>query len=196
MSQQNNGKCHSSFCLEWPWDTLLGILNSSPIFNRFGHGASHSVLLELETAMCDTVVQSPTNLSVGITKQANIVLQFCWDNFDLNEETPSGKETTHSTHGIVIQEVQGKQIEEGNMSAVDDNDNLSECIMEYESESKKPQTKRSKETICYLHSCWITTMLCRHQSWTRYRSERNKIHLNNIWNLHPQSRLLAGFLSI
>lgn len=28
----------------------------------------------------------------------------CWDNFDLNEETPSGSGTTHSTHGIMIQE--------------------------------------------------------------------------------------------
>ena len=29
----------------------------------------------------------------------------CWDNFDINEETPSGAGTTHTTHGIVIQEV-------------------------------------------------------------------------------------------
>ena len=30
---------------------------------------------------------------------------FCLDNFDLIEETLSGAGTTHSTHGIVIQEV-------------------------------------------------------------------------------------------
>ena len=29
----------------------------------------------------------------------------CWDNFDLTEETPSGAGTTHTTHGIVIQEM-------------------------------------------------------------------------------------------
>ena len=29
----------------------------------------------------------------------------CWDNFDINEETPSGAGTTHTTYGIVIQEV-------------------------------------------------------------------------------------------
>ena len=33
------------------------------------------------------------------------MIHFCWDNFDLNEETPSGTGTTHSTHGIVIQNV-------------------------------------------------------------------------------------------
>ena len=29
----------------------------------------------------------------------------CWDNFDLTEETPSGAGTTHTAHGIVIQEM-------------------------------------------------------------------------------------------
>ena len=29
----------------------------------------------------------------------------CSDNFDINEETPSGAGTTHSTHGIIIQEL-------------------------------------------------------------------------------------------
>ena len=35
----------------------------------------------------------------------NAVIHLCFDNFDLDEETPSGSGTTHSTHGIVIQEV-------------------------------------------------------------------------------------------
>ena len=29
----------------------------------------------------------------------------CWDNFELTEETPSGAGTTHTAHGIVIQEM-------------------------------------------------------------------------------------------
>ena len=37
--------------------------------------------------------------------KTTLVIHFCWDNFDLNEETPSSTGTTHSTHGIVIQEV-------------------------------------------------------------------------------------------
>ena len=78
------------------------------ILNHFGHCVSHSTLLELETAMCDAVVQSPTNIPAGVVKDENIVTQFCWDNFDMNEETPSGAGTTNSTHGIVIQEVRIK----------------------------------------------------------------------------------------
>ena len=33
-----------------------------------------------------------------------IITNFCWDDFDILEETPSGLWTTHSTHGIIIQE--------------------------------------------------------------------------------------------
>ena len=32
-------------------------------------------------------------------------VHLCYDNFDLDEETPSGFGTTHSTYGIVIQEL-------------------------------------------------------------------------------------------
>ena len=35
----------------------------------------------------------------------NLITQFCWDNFDWNEETPSGAVTAHSMHGINIQEI-------------------------------------------------------------------------------------------
>ena len=43
----------------------------------------------------------PTNISI----QGNKFSHLCWDNFDINEETPSGAGTTHSTHGIIIQEI-------------------------------------------------------------------------------------------
>ena len=42
----------------------------------------------------------------------NIVTHFCWDNFDLSEETPDGFGTTHSTHGIAIQENSGNKNEQ------------------------------------------------------------------------------------
>ena len=41
----------------------------------------------------------------------NVFTHFCWDNFDLNEETPTGIGTTHSTHGIAIQEHSGMKNE-------------------------------------------------------------------------------------
>ena len=36
----------------------------------------------------------------------NVIVHLCWDNFDLNEETPSGTGTTNTAHGIIIQEVE------------------------------------------------------------------------------------------
>ena len=35
----------------------------------------------------------------------NLITQSCWDDFDWNEGTPSGAATTHSTPGIIIQEI-------------------------------------------------------------------------------------------
>ena len=63
--------------------------------------------------MCDKVTQSNTLLPIGIDKFTNIVLHFCWDNFDLNEETVTGSGTTHSSYGIVIQEQQPLNQEAG-----------------------------------------------------------------------------------
>ena len=37
----------------------------------------------------------------------NVVTHLCCVNFDLKEETPSGAGTTHTAHGIIIQEVSG-----------------------------------------------------------------------------------------
>ncbi|KAK3776113.1 hypothetical protein RRG08_046780 [Elysia crispata] len=118
--------CYNVTCGQWklPKQLLLGmtvrhITGSAQlinILNHFGHCNSHSTLLELETAMCDAVVQSPTNIPAGVVKDENIVTQFCWDNFDMNEETPSGAGTTHSTHGIVIQEVKIKSAVTEDMS--------------------------------------------------------------------------------
>ena len=75
------------------------------ILNRFGHCLSYTKLLELETAMCNSIFISDTVLPPVISADNNAILHFAWDNFDLNEETPSGSGTTHSTHGIIIQEV-------------------------------------------------------------------------------------------
>ena len=61
--------------------------------------------LEVETAMYNTITTLKPLLPSNIYTENNFVIHFCWDNFDINEETPSGMRTTHSTHGIVIQEV-------------------------------------------------------------------------------------------
>ena len=46
-----------------------------------------------------------------ISLSGNIVAQLCWDNFDVTEQTRSGLGTTHSTHGIMIQEVEVSAVE-------------------------------------------------------------------------------------
>ncbi|KAL8572866.1 hypothetical protein ACOMHN_011115 [Nucella lapillus] len=75
------------------------------ITNHFGHCISHSSVLELETDVCNSLLQSNSLLPATILKEDNVTLHFCWDNFDLQEETASGAGTTHSAHGIAIQEV-------------------------------------------------------------------------------------------
>ena len=57
--------------------------------------------------MCNTITASKSVLPSNISTENNSVIHFCWDNFDLNEETPSGTGTTYSTRGIVIQELTG-----------------------------------------------------------------------------------------
>lgn len=87
---------------------LTGSAELITILNRYGHAQSYTRTMELETAMCNAVQSSESALPPSISANNNAVIHFCWDNFDLNEETPSGLGTTHSTHGIVIQEVVDK----------------------------------------------------------------------------------------
>ncbi|KAL8580465.1 hypothetical protein ACOMHN_001234 [Nucella lapillus] len=84
---------------------LTGSAEMISITNHFGHCISHSSVLELETDVCNSLLQSNSLLPATILKEDNVTLHFCWDNFDLQEETASGAGTTHSAHGIAIQEV-------------------------------------------------------------------------------------------
>ena len=98
---------------------LTGNAELITILNRFGHCQSYTRTLELETAMCSSITADDSVLPPNISLQSNSVIHFCWDNFDLNEETPSGSGTTHSTHGIVIQEVaSGAELETTAMTPV------------------------------------------------------------------------------
>lgn len=79
--------------------------NAVTMLNRFGHTQSYTRTMQLETAMCSAVTASESTLPPNISPDKNSFLHLCWDNFDLNEETSSGSGITHSTHGIIIQEV-------------------------------------------------------------------------------------------
>ena len=84
---------------------LTGSAELITILNRLGHCRSYSQTLELETAICNAITSSGSILPASISVTNNSVLHFAWDNFDLNEETPTGYGTTHTAHGIAIQEV-------------------------------------------------------------------------------------------
>ena len=75
------------------------------MINRLDHCSSYSSLLELETATCNNGVERSGFIPPTITPINNAVVHLCWDNFYLNEETPSGSGATHTAHGIIIHEV-------------------------------------------------------------------------------------------
>ena len=50
------------------------------------------------------MVNRNTVLPKSVSPDYNRITHLCWDDFDLNEETPSGVGTTHSAHDIVNQE--------------------------------------------------------------------------------------------
>ena len=85
---------------------LTGSAQIITMLNRFGHCLSYSCTLELETATCNSVTARSSFLPANISTEHNELVHFRWDNFDLNQETPSGAGTTHTVHGIVIQEVE------------------------------------------------------------------------------------------
>ena len=62
-------------------------------------------MLELDAALAVEVQRTNSVLPSKISPTGNVVSLLCWDNFDINEETPTGSGTTHTTHGIMIQEV-------------------------------------------------------------------------------------------
>jgi len=84
---------------------LTGSAEVVSILNRLGHCTLYSRLLELETAICKSIDDKEGTIPSTIDPSKNVVTHLCWDNFDLREETPSGAGTTHTAHGIIIQEV-------------------------------------------------------------------------------------------
>ena len=85
---------------------LTGSAEIISILNRYDHCQSYSRTLELETARFNSVMTYNNILSPSISTEHNSVVHLCWDNFDLNEGTPTGTGTTHTAHGIIIKEVE------------------------------------------------------------------------------------------
>ena len=74
------------------------------MINRLGHCISYSRVLEALTAIYVQTKESQGPLPPNIAAEQSELVHFWFDNFDLQEEMPSGKGTTHTTHGLLCQE--------------------------------------------------------------------------------------------
>ncbi|KAK3107392.1 hypothetical protein FSP39_013623 [Pinctada imbricata] len=83
---------------------LTGSAELITLLNRFGHCVSYTSLIGIENSLSRELTSNTSPLPDGIDTNNNKLTHFCWDNFDLDEETLSGSGTTHISHGIVIQE--------------------------------------------------------------------------------------------
>ncbi|PIK44379.1 hypothetical protein BSL78_18773 [Apostichopus japonicus] len=81
---------------------LTGSAQLVGILNGLGHSIAHSTLLEYNTALAMRQIDLGEN-ALPPEIQPNHFTTIVWDNIDFGEETLSGKGTTHSTNGIMIQ---------------------------------------------------------------------------------------------
>lgn len=88
---------------------LTGSAQLLTLLNRLENCISYYSVLQLETSIAEKIIISDSVLPDEILNVKNIVTHYCWDNFDLNKETQTGAGTTHSTHGIAIQEHNGNK---------------------------------------------------------------------------------------
>ena len=80
---------------------LTGSSRLLDLLNEFGHAASHSSVLELDTTLASMQMQQ--NELIPVDFKENTFTTLVWDNNDFGEETLSGKGTTHNANGIIIQ---------------------------------------------------------------------------------------------
>jgi len=114
---------------------LTGSVHVLSIVNRYGHCHSYDKVLELDTALAVEVQRTNSVLPSNISHTGNIVSHLCWDNFDINEETPTGAGTTHTTHGIIIQEVASTEL---SLSLSSSQQRTRERSFNYKSLPRKP----------------------------------------------------------
>ena len=87
--------------------TLLGFSEVITPLNRFGHGLSYSQVEQIETSIAEAELNSQSDTMLPTNCHAVFIIFFWgggWNNNDIQEETLSGKGTTHCTKGILVQE--------------------------------------------------------------------------------------------
>ena len=80
---------------------MTGSTHLLQILAKFGHCASSDTILSYETALAKYRVSQAGKVPEGF--KVGSIPTVVWDNIDFNEETSSGKGTTHHTNGILIQ---------------------------------------------------------------------------------------------
>ena len=84
---------------------LTGNTELITTLNKLGHGISYSQLEENETALClqKKAADSSNRVLLPSSIKSYIFTLLAWDNIDRQEETLSGKGTSHRVNGVVIQ---------------------------------------------------------------------------------------------
>ena len=103
FSSKGNDPNPKSLSLGMTVRHLTGSTKLVDLLHHFGHTASGKTILRLEDAIAQ--LQGSDNKDVflpsGFHRDTPTFLVF--DNIDFNEETPTGKGTTHFTNGIIVQ---------------------------------------------------------------------------------------------
>ena len=89
---------------------MTGSTHLLQILAKFGHCASSDTILSYETALAKYRVSQAGKVPEGF--KVGMIPTVVWDNIDFNEETSSGKGTTHHTNGILIQTCEDAAIDE------------------------------------------------------------------------------------
>ena len=91
------------YCLGMMLHHLSGSSSIVEILNKFGHCSPRLTLSSLENVLAQLQANcGEQQLPEGFSSLYTTVV---WDNIDFNEETSSGKATTHHTNGIIVQKI-------------------------------------------------------------------------------------------
>ena len=82
---------------------LTGSKNVVTLMNRYGHCASSETIRRTDMSLEATINDKKNVVPDGIRKLSFLSTGAAWDNFDINLETPSGKNTIYHTYRICYQ---------------------------------------------------------------------------------------------
>ena len=187
---QGKWKMPKHFLLGITLHHLTGSSRIITLINRYGHCSSYSQVLELETAMANQIMIHNSILPSNISSSNNKVAMVCFDNFDINEETPSGSGTTHTTHGIIIQEVQLAKTTDVMLESMDSIPRTHERSIKFTVSDLPPCYKKHAEPVVAVQpsghqldiTCFNTKLTESECLWIICRAFCNAMHTVPDWS--------------